>query len=75
MKRVTSDFCWSRGRYAATMKNADEPCVAWVNETLCKLIYMNLRTTGFHEVLTSCTIDYCQPERCFPPLTNPLLAA
>lgn len=75
MKRVTSDYCWSRGRQHADVKNADEPCVAWVNETLCKLIYMNLRTTVFYEALTSCTIDYRHPERCFPPLTNAVLAA
>ena len=50
MKRVTSDYCWSRGRQRSEVKNADETCVAWVNETLRKLIYMNLRTTVFYKV-------------------------
>ncbi len=75
MKRVSVDYCWSRGRQRAEIKNADEPCVAWINETLCKLVYMNLRTTVFYEALTSCTIEYRHPERCFPMLPNPVLAA
>jgi hypothetical protein len=75
MKRITGDYCWSHGRPRAEIKNADEPCIAWVNETLCKLIYMNLRTTVFYEALTSCMIDYRHPERCFPPLPNAVLAA
>ena len=75
LKRVTSSYCWSRGRHRAGIKNADEPCVAWINETLCKLVYMNLRTRVVHEVMTATAIDYAIPERCFPELSRPVLAA
>ena len=57
------------------VKNADEPCVAWINETLCKLVYMNLRTTVVYEAMTVTAIDYAAPERCFPELAHPVLAA
>jgi hypothetical protein len=73
---------WSRGRgykhpdgsYTyEPMKNG--PCTAWVNEALCKAIYMNLRTTNTLQEETGQEIDYLVPGRCFPPPAEPLLRA
>jgi hypothetical protein len=63
VKTLSSGFCWSRGR---RRKDADgnpignslQPCTAWKNETLCKLIYVNLRTTVHHEVSTGYRMRY-----------------
>jgi len=57
VKRVADGYCWSRGR---PRKDADgnvvgndfEPCVAWQNETLCKMIYVNLRLIVQYELAT-----------------------
>ena len=75
LKRVTNGFVWSRGRRRSDAANADSPCTAWVNETLCKLLYMNIRTTVSYQELTGCSIDYTVPSRCFPELGDDLLAA
>ena len=75
LKRVTSGFVWSRGRRRREMANADAPCTAWINETLCKLLYLNIRTTVAYQELTGCTIDYTVPGRCFPQLPEDVLAA
>jgi hypothetical protein len=74
LKRCTGGFVWSRGR-PRNVPNAEAPCTAWVNETLCKLLYMNIRTTVTYQELTGCTIDYTVPSRCFPRLPDELLAA
>jgi Transposase DDE domain len=42
LKRVADGYCWSRGRYNKTAPNAETPCTAWINEALCKFIYVNL---------------------------------
>ncbi len=75
MKRVTSIFCWPRGRKRCGRTNSDEPCTAWINETLCKLIYMNLRTTVRYQELTGYVIDYGVAARCFPAFEEELLPA
>lgn len=82
LKRVATEQMWSRGRgykhpdgsYTyEPMKNG--PCTAWVNEALCKAIYMNLRTTNTLQEETGQEIDYLVPGRCFPPPAEPLLRA
>lgn len=78
LKRTTSGYCWSRGR---PVKGADGttqsrdfvPPVAWVNETLCKFVFMNLRATASLEEETGTQIDYLIPGRCFPSPIEPLL--
>jgi hypothetical protein len=72
LKRLARGYCWSRGRPRA-IANADEPCTAWMNETLCKFIYLNLRTTVTMEEETGVKIDYRVPSRRFPPPDKPLL--
>jgi hypothetical protein len=73
--RVTNGFVWSRGRKCADVANGELPCTAWVNETLRKLLYMNIRTTVSYQELTGCSIDYTIPARCLPKLGDDLLAA
>ncbi|HEX3467448.1 MAG TPA: transposase [Candidatus Elarobacter sp.] len=65
VKRVSSGFCWSRGRprKGADGKlhyggNADGPCTAWQNETLCKLIYVNLRLIVQYEIATGYRMNF-----------------
>jgi hypothetical protein len=72
LKRTAAGYCWTRGR-KRTIKNADEPCVAWINETLAKLIYVNLRMTVGLEDETGVHIDYLVPSRTFPPPVEPLV--
>lgn len=72
LKRTAQGHCWSKGRKRKT-KNANEPCTAWINELLCKFIYMNLRTTVNLEQETGVKIDYCVPSRRFPQPDEPLL--
>lgn len=72
LKRMADGFCWSRGR-KRKVSNADEPCTAWVNEMLCKFIYMNLRTTVTLEEETGVRIDYLVPSRRFPAPDEPLI--
>lgn len=75
LKRMAQGYCWSRGRSSSQVKNSDTPCVAWINEALCKFIYINLRTTILYEKRTGYTADYQIAERFFPPATEPLLIA
>lgn len=79
LKRVAAEQMWSRGRLNKALRTyepmKDGPCVAWVNEALCKFIYMNLRTTNTLQHEAGVTIDYLVPERCFPPPVEPLLHA
>ncbi len=72
LKRMADGYCWSRGRPRQTA-NANEPCTAWVNEVLCKFIYMNLRTTVTLEHESGVSIDYLVPSRRFPAPDEPLL--
>ena len=68
LKRVSDGYCWSRGRVNKEVPNAESPCTAWVNEALCKFIYVNLRTTVRTEEETGYTIDYLCPSRFFPAI-------
>jgi hypothetical protein len=53
VKNMADGYCWSRGRRSEQhKKNADGPCTAWINETLCKLIYVNLRQIVHYEFVT-----------------------
>lgn len=72
LKRMAGGYCWSRGR-KRTIRNANDPCVAWINETICKFIYVNLRTTVNLEEETGVTIDYTVSSRHFPEPDEPLL--
>ncbi len=74
LKRLADDYCWSRGR-PRDIKNADDPCTAWKIETLCKIIFMNLRATVTLQEETGYQIDYPIEERFFPPPAEPLIAA
>jgi hypothetical protein len=38
--------------------NSTGPCIAWKNETLCKVIYVNLRLTNEHETRTGYRMNY-----------------
>jgi hypothetical protein len=82
IKRVAQGFCWSRGRarkdvagklHFDQQMTEDGPCVAWMNESLCKFIYMNLRTTVTLEEETGIDIDYQIESRFFPAPDKPLL--
>ena len=82
IKRVAQNYCWSRGRARKGVKGKlhfdqqmteDGPCVAWMNESLCKFIYMNLRTTVTLEEETGIDIDYQIESRFFPAPDKPLL--
>lgn len=64
MKTAAEGFCWSRGRERQNHNRLD-PCTAWKNEVLCKLIYANLRTTVTAEEKTGIEIDYLVRERFF----------
>ncbi|MHB1549615.1 MAG: transposase [Vulcanimicrobiaceae bacterium] len=72
LKGAADVYCWSRGR-KRDVKNASDPCTAWINETLCKFIYTNLRTTVRIEEENGVRIDYLVPPRCFPEPDEPLL--
>ncbi len=73
LKRLADGYCWSRGR-KREWTNADKPCTAWINEVLCKLIYLSLRATVTLEEQTGVLIDYCIPSRRFPPPDEPLFS-
>ncbi len=73
LKRMSQEYCWSRGRRTDCSKNADKPCTAWINETLCKFVFLNLRTTVSLEEETGYQIDYTMPSRHFPVPDEPLL--
>lgn len=68
LKRVADGYCWSRGR-----PREGDLSTAWQNETLCKFIYMNLRTTVLLQEETGVEIDYRVPSRFFPPPDEPLI--
>jgi hypothetical protein len=74
LKRLTGSHCWSRGRMRKE-PNAIQPCIAWQNELLAKMIYLNLRATCSLETETDVRINYMVPERSFPPPSQPLLIA
>ena len=72
LKRIADGFCWSRGR-PREGGNQAQPCTAWINEVLCKFIYLNLRTTVLLEHETGYRMDYTLPDRHFPAPNEPLL--
>ena len=69
LKRVAAEHMWSRGR-----RHKDRtfdpmrygPCNAWINEALCKAIYMNLRMTVTLQEETGVEIDYMLAGRRSP---------
>jgi hypothetical protein len=76
VKRVTEGYCWSRGRHrkdaagkVVPVDNSLEPCTAWVNETLCKLIYVNLRLTVQYELATGYRMGYLR-DTFFPSIKD-----
>jgi hypothetical protein len=73
MKRVSSGYCWARGRPREA--GSDTPCDAWINEMLCRFIYINLRSTVTREEMTGVTIDYLALDKYFPMPLEPLIAA
>jgi len=68
VKRLADGYCWSRGR-----PREGPVSTAWENETLCKFIYMNLRTTVQLQEETGIEIDYQLSSRFFPPPDEPLI--
>jgi hypothetical protein len=72
LKRMAGNYCWSRGR-KREVDNADTPCTAWMNEMLCKFIYLNLSATVDLEEATGVKIDYLVPSRRFLPPDEPLI--
>jgi len=68
VKRLADGYCWSRGRPRVGILST-----AWENETLCKLIYMNLRITVQLQEETGVEIDYQLRSRFFPPPDEPLI--
>ena len=77
LKRMADEQMWSRGRRHKdrtfdAMRDGG-PCTAWTNEALCKMIYMNLRTTVSLQEETGVEVDYQTPERCFPKPAMPLI--
>lgn len=74
LKRLAGEHVWSRGRHHKGATSTLKPCAAWINETLCKFIYLNLRATVTLEHETSVRIDYRVQSRCFPPPDEPLLS-
>jgi hypothetical protein len=73
LKRMAQGYCWSRGRKREKGIPMDVMCPAWQNEVLCKLIFMNLRTTVMLEEETGVEVDYTMPDRFFPPPAEPLI--
>jgi hypothetical protein len=82
VKRLADGFCWSRGRprkdakgVVIPIENALEPCTAWINESLCKLIYVNLRLTVEREISTGYQMNYLR-DTFFPaiPAKDKLIA-
>jgi len=73
LKNVADGFCWSQGMRLPVPD--DEPITAWINEALCKIIYLALRTTVSLKAQTGTTIDYLFPDRCFPEAADPLVSA
>jgi hypothetical protein len=73
LKDVAGGFIWSRGRWNKSAKDATTPCTAWINEALCKFIYVNLRTTVTTEETTGFQIDYLVRNCFFPPVDEPVI--
>jgi len=74
LKSVTSGFCWSRGRprkdaTGQVVDNSLQPCTAWKNESLCKIIYVNLRITVVHELMAGYHMSY-HSDAFFPPIDD-----
>jgi hypothetical protein len=65
LKRLADGYCWSRGRLHELEKPEDLR-TAWINELLCKFIYLNLRITVTHEVMTAYHADYLADDVFFP---------
>jgi len=74
LKRIASDYCWSHGR-PREGTNDRGPSTAWINETLCKFIYLNLRTIVTLQEETGYEIDHTVADRFFPPPIEPLVMA
>jgi hypothetical protein len=74
LKRISDGYCWSRGR-PRQAGSLETPCDAWINELLCKFIYINLRSTVTREEMTALTIDYLALDKYFPMPLEPLIAA
>jgi hypothetical protein len=70
LKNVADGFCWSQGRPRSVPDH--KLLVAWVNEALCKIIYVNRRRTVTLEHYTGTIIDYLIPDRCFPEAAEPI---
>lgn len=68
MKRFADGYCWSRGR-----PRDGDLSTAWQNETLCKFIYMNLRTTIRLQVEMGVEVNYQLRSRFFPSPDEPLI--
>jgi Transposase DDE domain len=73
LKRVVDGYCMSRGRPRRDpetnkmLPDLEQPLqTAWVNETLCKIIYMNLRRTVEWEERTQVRANYVIQDRVFP---------
>lgn len=62
------------GRKSA-VSNSNGPCTAWMNELLCKFIYINLRMTVTREEMTGVKANYLVTDRFFPVPTEQLIAA
>ena len=73
LKDVAGGFIWSRGRWNKSAQDATTPCTAWINEALCKFIYVNLRTTVTTEETTGFQIDYLVRNCFFPPADEPVI--
>ena len=74
LKRAADGYCWSRGRPhkdagGRRIENGETPCTAWINEALCKVIYVNLRRTTEFEISTGYTVNYLA-DTFFPRMPN-----
>lgn len=70
----SSHFCLSlRFSCASFLEKYHDRSAAWINEFLCKFIYVNFRMTVNLEEETGVRIDYLIPSRRFPPPDEPLL--
>ena len=74
VKRLADGYCWSRGRRRAEL-DSQAPRDAWINEVLCKFIYINLRSTVTREEMTGYKANYLAPDKFFPEPLEPLFAA
>jgi hypothetical protein len=49
------------------IENAVAPCTAWINESICKVIYVNLRITVEREISTGYQMNYLR-DSFFPAI-------